>query len=81
MVEAEIAVASRERWEQRLQAASEAQQGADEITKTTPYPGIRKELEVALERRRVLGVVAPRALPRLHHRVEEVLLEEAHRFR
>ena len=50
---------------------------AAEITKTT-YSMIRKPLEVALERRRVLGVVAPRALPRLHHRLQEVLLEEAH---
>ena len=53
---------------------------ADKITKTT-YSMIRKPLEVALERRRVLGVVAPRAAPRPHHRMQEVLLEEAHRFR
>ena len=87
MVEAaEIVVVLRERWENkwhcslRLQVKHE-RKDADKITKTTPYPGIRRELEVALERRRVLGVVAPRAAPRPHHRVEEVLLEEAHRFR
>ena len=50
---------------------------ADKITKTT-YSMIRRPLEVALERRRVLGVVAPGPRPRLHHRVEEVPLEEAH---
>ena len=86
MVEAaEIVVVLRERWENkwhcslRLQVKHE-RKDADEITKTTTYPRTRR-LEVALERRRVLRVVAPRAAPRPHHRIEEVLLEEAHRFR
>jgi hypothetical protein len=71
----------RERWENKwhcslLQVKHE--KDADEITKTTPYPRIGKPLEVALERRRVLRVVAPGAAPRLHHRMQEVLLEEAY---
>ena len=70
----------RERWENKwhcsLLQVKHERKDADKVTKTTPYPRIGRNLEVALERRRVLGVVARGAAPRLHHRVEEGLLEE-----
>ena len=63
--------AKREHWHEAALQAAEVQSPkhavAGAINKTTTYPR-RRRLEVALERRRVLLVVAPRARPRFHHR-------------
>ena len=79
MVDDRRVLAKREHWhEAALHAGEVRTPGARrrrDITKATTYPRTRR-LEVALERRRVLGVVAPGPRPRLHHRVEEVPLEE-----